>query len=162
MVDLGFQYLEAFRTMLQEPERDYDAAAAAAERCGALIDHMFALSDDYIVAHEAHNRVDELQADLVRYFTRSQAFRRDNDIIAILPDKWRFHLDPDNDGVGRGWASRSFDHWGWRTIRTDEQWYRQLGEPVTGYGWARTRVLVPKAYQGRRIILRVGALDEQG
>ena len=33
---------------------------------------------------------------------------------------------------------------------------------MTGYRWARTRALVPKAYQGRRIILRIGALDEQG
>ena len=162
MVDLGFQYLEAFRAMLDGPERDYDAAAAAAERCGALIDRMFAISDDYIVAHDAHNRVDELKANLVRYFTRSQAFRRSTDIIAALPAQWRFHLDPGNSGVREGWAARWFVDWDWPRIRTDQMWFRQLGEPVTGYGWVRTRVFVPEEFRGRRVMLRIGALDEQG
>ncbi|UCH33669.1 MAG: DUF4838 domain-containing protein, partial [Armatimonadota bacterium] len=58
MVNLGLRYLEAFRTMQQGPTGDYDAAVAAADRCGSLIDRMFAISDDYIVAHDAHNRTD--------------------------------------------------------------------------------------------------------
>jgi hypothetical protein len=162
MVDMGFQYLEAFRVLIQGPARDYDAAAAAAEKCSTLIDRMFGISDDYIVAHESHNRVDELKAGLTRYFTTSQAFRRDNDVIAILPVQWRFAEDPQNNGVRQGWASRWFDDAGWRRIRTDRQWYQQLGRPVTGYGWVRTRVFVPEEFVGRRIMLWIGALDEQG
>jgi hypothetical protein len=162
MVDLGFQYLEAFRTMLQGPTGDYDAAVAAANRCGDLIDRMFAISDDYIIAHEAHNRTDEIRADLARYFLRSTAFHQANEIIAMLPARWRFHLDPDNDGVKQGWAGRWFVDWDWPEISITDQWYLQLGRPVTGYGWARTRVFVPERYRGRRIMLHIGALDERG
>jgi len=162
MVDLGFQYLESYRTMLSGPMQDYDAAAAAADRCMQLIDGMFATNEDYIVAHDARACADGARADLKRYFPRSAAFRQRNDVIAALPGRWRFAPDPDNAGVRLGWAGREFDDSAWPEIGTDEQWYKQLGREVTGYGWARTKVLVPQRFEGRRVMLWVGALDEQG
>lgn len=162
MVNLGFQYLEAYRTMMSGPTQDYDAAVAAGQRCMDLIDTMFAANEDYIVAHDARKCAQGAQTDLKRYFPRSASFRQRNDIIVELPVRWRFALDPENTGVTRGWSARWFDDSAWRQIRTDDQWYKQLRPYVTGYGWVRTRAQVPKRFEGRRIILWVGALDEQG
>ena len=162
MVEVGFQYLESFRAALVNPEREYDAAVAAATRCPQLIDRMFATNEDYIVAHDARKQADDIQADLKRLWPRSVDFRRRVDLIAELPVRWRFHLDPDNDGVRQGWAGESFDDSQWQTVRTDEQWLRQIDERLNGYGWVRTKVDVPEKFAHRKIMLLVGALDEQG
>lgn len=162
MVDGGFQYLEAYRAMMSGATGDYDAAVPAGERCMEQIDRMFAANEDYIVAHDARQCADGARADLKRYFPRSASFRQRNDIIAGLPVRWRFALDPDNSGVRRGWAGTDFDDSTWRYVRIDGQWYHQLRRAVTGYGWARAKVAVPGRFAGRRVVLWIGALDEEG
>ncbi len=84
----------------------------------------------------------------------------------LTPLVWRFKLDPENGGLGKGWAARSWEETqDWEPIRTDAFWDHQegLSQPLGAYdgiGWYATRVEVPPEWKGRAIFLRFGAVDE--
>ena len=74
---------------------------------------------------------------------------------------WKFKTDPDNVGV-KDWFATATDDKDWVSIRGDKPGWNAQGFPgYNGYGWYRTRVKVPKDFDGRKNLLLVfGAVDE--
>jgi len=92
---------------------------------------------------------------------RTEEFAKEHELIAELPEKWQFRLDPA--GAGKNWYFENVNDEGWLTVRTGEQWSAQVPFPdITGVGWGRVRFEVPAEYVGRRLYLWFGAIDEQG
>jgi sialate O-acetylesterase len=68
--------------------------------------------------------------------------------------------DPGNDGEGKGWAMPDLDDSPWRTMNLPGNWKKQ-GIESSGVVWFRLAVNVPKAWAGRDLALRIGAVDKQ-
>ena len=87
-----------------------------------------------------------------------------------LPDPWRFHWDPENEGERRGWQEPEFDDSQWPAIRTDGPWEEQPvgrqwaaahdGKAYDGVAWYRTRFVLPPDARGKSVRLLFGAVDE--
>jgi hypothetical protein len=82
--------------------------------------------------------------------------------LFMLPEVWKFRLDIDREARTGGWLSPEFDDSGWNSISTydfyESQGYRDYG----GYSVYRISVNVPSFPSGKRIYMRVGALDDKG
>jgi HEAT repeat protein len=88
-----------------------------------------------------------------------------SELVTVVPLVWRAMTDPDKRGLAEGWHKDSFDDSSWGTVRTTTLWFSQSG-PMKGISnsqaWARVRFAVDPKWRGRRIMLRIGALDEEG
>ncbi|NLF22182.1 MAG: DUF4838 domain-containing protein [Lentisphaerae bacterium] len=82
--------------------------------------------------------------------------------LFILPEHGRFKLDIDRQGVAQAWMRADLDDSGWREISTWNFYERQGYDPYDGDYWYRIRFQAPPLETGRRIILRIGALDDGG
>ncbi len=76
-----------------------------------------------------------------------------------LNGKWRFAFDPNNKGTSEAWYSKNepFD----KMITVPFPW----GSPLSGVedkadiGWYARQIDIPKAWQGKRVFLIIGACD---
>lgn len=89
------------------------------------------------------------------------------DLVAALPVEWEFRTDPDNKGLVGAWFDPQYAPADWNVIETTRCWETQgyQDENLHGYdgfGWYRTRFPVPAEFEGRKIVLFVGALNNQG
>ena len=73
---------------------------------------------------------------------------------------WRFRKDPEDAGVKAEWFRPDADLKDWAPIQVPNFWDTSLGEYI-GYGWYRTTFVMPKEWQGERLALEFGAVDEQ-
>jgi hypothetical protein len=77
------------------------------------------------------------------------------DMIAILPERARFAVDPRDDGRFDGWYRPEFDDKGWSSIPTTSPFFAQgdymdkQGFPYMGAMWYRLNVDVPAAAKGK-------------
>jgi sialate O-acetylesterase len=67
--------------------------------------------------------------------------------------------DPGNRGEPAGWASPSFDASSWPSMRVPEYWQRQNLD-FNGAVWFRRTVTVPPAWEGKDLVLELGAVDD--
>ncbi len=79
--------------------------------------------------------------------------------LQALPIKWKFHTDPENQGINEKWFASNYDDSNWNTISTEKAWDSQLGHPYYGFAWYRLDIDLPKKMKGSPILL-VGAVDE--
>ncbi len=80
----------------------------------------------------------------------------------MLPEIWKFRLDIDHAAAGNGWLRPECDDSKWREIST-YNYYEKQGYPAyDGYFVYRLYVEAPRFPSGKRIYMRIGALDEQG
>jgi len=162
MVALGFTYLDSWLALKRAiAQGDHEAAVAARARTMRALETLSGLNGDFILLSDAQYHITRADNELAWILPRSVKFRRDNDVIE-LPVAWRFRKEESEQGAA-AWAGAGGDDSAWRTIRTDAQWWEQLNEPLENCrAWARTRFIVPEALRGRRLVLRIGALDEEG
>ena len=86
-----------------------------------------------------------------------------------LAGLWRFALDPEDRGVAESFAASDFDDSAWDLIFAPTKWgwerwgytreyqaRRGLNKPYNGIAWYRKRLVVPAAWQGKDLILRLG------
>ncbi len=95
-----------------------------------------------------------------------------------LSGLWRFALDnmrpdgtksdlkenlTDKQGYGEqlGWHKPGFDDSKWDAIRVGATWESQ-GYNYDGPAWYRQQVMIPQAWKGRPLVLRVGRPDDRG
>lgn len=74
--------------------------------------------------------------------------------------QWRFRKDPEDAGVKAEWFRPDADLKNWKSIAVPNFWDTSIGEYI-GYGWYRTTFIMPKEWQGERLALEFGAVDEQ-
>jgi|LSQX01.3.fsa_nt_gb hypothetical protein len=90
--------------------------------------------------------------------------------VALLPQSWRFRFDPDEVGESEQWYNIHHSADGWTSLRTDMFWEDQkLGQdwqaahddrPYDGLGWYRTSFDLAPQYQGKKLVLFFGSVDE--
>lgn len=80
-----------------------------------------------------------------------------------LPLEWRFAIEEEGEGEAAGWHRAEFDDSEWGMIGTSVPWERQGYEGFDGVGWYRVRFeLSAEQAAAERVILRLGAIDEDG
>jgi len=96
-----------------------------------------------------------------------------------LNGTWQFSTDPDDVGEAAGWAVPTFDDSGWKTLAAPGLWEPlgitdpRPGQPpqppnprmrwtdYDGVGWYRLKVIVPAAWAGKPLLLRLGQVDDE-
>ncbi len=96
-----------------------------------------------------------------------------------LNGTWRFRTDPEDVGEAAGWAAPEFDDAGWRPLAAPGLWEplgitdprpgqapqppnpRMRWTDYDGVGWYRLEVLVPNAWAGQPLLLRLGQVDDE-
>lgn len=89
------------------------------------------------------------------------------DLVAALPVSWDFRTDPRDEGVTAQWYLPGTHEQEWRPLATTRSWEIQglQDEALRGYNgfaWYRTSFAVDEKFKGRRIVLFVGGLNDQG
>jgi hypothetical protein len=85
---------------------------------------------------------------------------RDDRGIFLLPDVWKFSSDIDREGVDKGWADERFDDRAWRDMSVYNFIQNYAG--LSTWSWYRTRLTAPAFAASKRVLMRIGALDEEG
>ncbi|MCE5241549.1 hypothetical protein LLH23_24050 [bacterium] len=95
-----------------------------------------------------------------------------------LEGLWLFHTDPSDVGEQEGWQALAFADADWRTIRAPGGWEAQgITDPrpgevphprngmtysdYDGVAWYRLHVLIPAAWAGQDLLLRLGSVDDE-
>ena len=94
-----------------------------------------------------------------------------------LNGSWRFRTDPDARGESLGWHLPTTDDTSWKQLQVPGYWEPQgvteprpgmqpkpkLGVQWTDYdgmAWYRKRVIIPREWNGKRLILNLGSVDD--
>lgn len=81
-------------------------------------------------------------------------------VLAVLPDVWRFRIDPNGVGMLQDWYNTNIVDTNWPTLRTlSGTWSDQGLRYYKGVAWYRTTVRLPTQYDGK-VMLWFGAVDE--
>lgn len=80
-----------------------------------------------------------------------------------LPENWKFHVDCEDEGIEKGFFKTVYDDSiGWPWVSTwnmpSSQGYNQVG----GTFWYRLKFKAPVFPSGKKILLRIGSLDDTG
>ena len=81
--------------------------------------------------------------------------------LTFLPSHWKFHIDIARRGETEGWMQPTFDDSKWISLGNnffDDQGFQRY----EGTFWYRTAFDVPAVPSGKRVIMRFGALDDDG
>lgn len=159
MYTRSLDQLDAFVAMLQSRSvHDYAASKKALDRLEAiraeLRDH-----DPPLVGRHS-------EGYLHRFFSQAtlQGFERTsggNRLVAGLDDTWLFQIDPERVGQILGWWQPQRIGGNWRPLRTSSSsWSNQGLRYYKGLAWYRQTVDVPAAFQGQRVFLWCGGIDE--
>jgi beta-galactosidase/beta-glucuronidase len=81
--------------------------------------------------------------------------------IPLTPREWSFRIDPDNQGLERGWhMSHVPDPSEWKPMRIGKHW-ESLGYPaLDGWAWYRIDVELPEDWRSREIHVWVDGGDD--
>lgn len=148
----------AHDAFLANPSQDTAAAAAQADR--DLRQYVADLGETYVVnsgvfATQIVPALDQMRATRDDLARTAQEF----DVVAVLPEMWRFRKDPDNRGEAERWYAEDLPMRGWQGLSINRFWETQIGV-YDGFAWYRLKVDVPELPPGRRVFLRFGAIDE--
>jgi len=88
------------------------------------------------------------------------------ELVAALPETWQFKADPRDEGVVYEWHKENLRNTGWRPMKTTASWEIQgmqdkEANGYDGYGWYRTSVAIPEKYNGKKLTLFLGGLNNQ-
>jgi len=89
------------------------------------------------------------------------------ELVAALPESWDFTTDPQNDGLIGQWYLPGEHGRTWTPVSTTRCFESQgfqdaLLHGYDGFAWYRVHFTVPERFKGRRIVLFVGGLNDQG
>jgi len=83
-------------------------------------------------------------------------------LIAGLPDRWAFLIDPDRMGEDLGWFRADLAGGNWREIATRTSTWSDEGlRYYAGDAWYRARIRTPEGSQGRRVSIWFAGADER-
>jgi hypothetical protein len=85
---------------------------------------------------------------------------KDDRGIFLLPDVWKFSLDIGREGIAKGWSNEGFDDRTWHDMSVYNFIQNYAG--LSTWSWYRTGFTAPAFAAGKRVLMRIGALDEEG
>lgn len=176
---LVIDHLRGYVTMRRaEANFDFAAAVKQAESLIAMEEELDAMNptlvDSYMDFMDTRAVYGELGANasnhgkLKQYRAKLERIAGPRgDLVAALPVEWDFRTDPHNEGLIEGWYDPDAAPAEWTPLKTTRGWETQgyQDENLHGYdgvGWYRTRFSVPAKFEGRKIVLFVGGLNNQG
>jgi len=80
--------------------------------------------------------------------------------IYDFPKQWRFRIDPRDMGVKEKWHT-TYNSADWIDIEIGDWWEPQLNSTYLGYAWYRFELDAPGDWQGKKLLLAFGAVDEE-
>jgi len=80
-------------------------------------------------------------------------------LLLQLPNRWRFKLDPNDEGQRAGYFRADFDDSAWEEIAIAKTWESQ-GFKYDGLAWHRVSFSVEKLPPGKKVYLQFGGVDE--
>lgn len=82
--------------------------------------------------------------------------------LFLLPEIWKFKPDLDRSGIEKSWPRPDFDDSEWNRLSTYNFYEKQGFDGYDGAYCYRVTFTAPVFPQGKRIILRIGSLDDEG
>lgn len=91
--------------------------------------------------------------------------------VSLLPEMWKFQIDPEGsiaseeeggDKHPPPWSRSDYDDSRWFTLSTYDTFDAQGFPGYMGIFWYRLKFNAPRFPEGRRVWLRIGALDDEG
>jgi hypothetical protein len=157
-----FDYLEAFISMIElRNKHDYVAANAELEKIDAL-------RTDLTKNYDIPMLNPKLAESYLKRFFRTpteQGFKRvtdGNEFVAGLSDQWSFSLDPQAMGEFMGLERPNLTGANWQNLLTSSKsWSDQGLRYYKGEAWYKQTIDIPAKFQGKRIFLWVGGVDEK-
>ncbi len=88
------------------------------------------------------------------------------DLVALLPQKPAFTIDPKDEGRFAGWFKEDWNAANWKTISTDTPFYLQgymdkTGYPYLGQMWYQFKTDMPAKFGGKRVHLRAPIVESE-
>jgi hypothetical protein len=90
------------------------------------------------------------------------------ELVAILPEKAAFQLDPRDEGRFAGWYAPDLADRDWQSVKTTmpfylqgKGWLDEHGYPHMGAMWYRFSVDVPAAAQGKKVLLYAPTIETE-
>lgn len=157
----SFDYLEAYLNMLAHRNvHDYAASQASLDRVDELQEKLIKHWDVPMI----HPKTSP--SYLARFFrkTTEQAAERvadGNRMVAGFDDTWQFLIDTEKLGESIGYHHADVKGGNWQPMMTSSKsWSDQGLRYYKGEAWYRQSVEVPVEFEGKRIFLWVGGIDE--
>ena len=161
-----FNYLVAYKAMERaEFDANWEEAARQAEQMNEVVKPAMALSRFYFdISTDPNKQPGQAHGyyywgTLMRrdYYRKMAAVTTGSEggMIAVLPEKAKFSIDPRDDGRFDGWYRTEFDDHHWETSLTTQPFFAQgkhldeRGHPYTGVLWYRLDVDVPSDAAGK-------------
>lgn len=176
----NFERLEAFLEMLDTRNRfDFIAARKALDRLREITDEMvdFRLYPNPAGNDPVGKRRPDRQARALWWRNSRSYIRRfwarctesghertavRGEFVAGCPDEWDFLIDLNDVGETAGWSRDGRIGGNWRRMRTKTASLSDQGlHYFKGLSWYRTEVDVPARFQGRKMFLWFGGIDEK-
>ena len=160
MFQLAHDYLQAFLDMQQyQTEFEFVKSKEALDRLVETRDRLIKWDARWLSARTAKSYLRRFWGPAVE-----QAYQKTtdgNELVAKFPDEWQFLLDPEDAGEWLELYSPQVTGGNWQTIKTySRSWCDQGLNYYKGVGWYKTAVEVPKRFEGRKLVLWFGAIDE--
>lgn len=170
----AFDMLEAFIGMMDARVRvDFVEAKAQMDRLDAIAYRLMAMTPVAMLDPGRGANAKKQPFDSSGYVYHMERFFRPctaqgharmtggNRLAAAARDEWQFRLDPKREGEGGGWWRPAAPAEGWKPIKTSSlSWSDQGLRYWRGLAWYRQEVEVPAEFDGKRLFLWFGGVDE--
>jgi len=157
---LTFDFLEHFVAMLDHRNAfDFAAAHADLEKLRAVRQQAIDHDPPLLYARSAVSYVRRFWAPCTEAGHERLGA---GELVAGLPDEWAFRIDTTRAGERFQWWRPELPENDWQRLRTKTaSWSDQGLRYYKGIAWYRTRVEVPRRFEGRKLMLWFGGVDEK-
>lgn len=156
----GFYYFNAFaETQEAAFKQDWEKAFAAMREMDAQREILLAMGDHPMISEGS------IKSQFERFFRPAleQAHHRvtgGNRMVAPLSNDWQFLLDPQQIGAMLHYEKENVTGGNWQQSSIATSWSDQGLRYYKGLAWYRQEVEIPKEFEGKRIFLWFGGVDE--
>ena len=164
MINESFEMTDAFCNMMEARSKgDLALAQKELERMDAEANKLMAYKPVPMVSAGRFSTYVSYMRRFFRLPTEQGAARltNGNRLVAMAADEWDFQTDPLRVGEEIGLWNSNFHGGNWQKIKTSSaSWSDQGLRYYKGLAWYRTTVEVPREFDGQRIFLWSGGVDE--
>lgn len=160
IVSLSFAYLEHFvAAQAARNLQDWDKAQQEWQKLEGTRDKLVAFEPPMIKTKLSRSYLDRFfRLPIEQGFQRSH---EGNEVVASLGENWDFLPDPSGVGEDVGWYAAGLKGGNWQQVRPYETSWSDIGlHYYRGLAWYRQKVEIAQKWEGRRIFLWFGGVDE--
>jgi Domain of unknown function (DUF4838)/Glycosyl hydrolases family 2, sugar binding domain len=157
LLKMNFDYLKLYVKMLQYINMGKSASAITViSQMKVLVEKLDNSYSSAIVKKYVDGELDKIANSL-----QEQQASKDGKKVVINLNRCSFKTDLNNTGIKDEWFAINHSAAGWERIGLTAAWEKQ-GYDYNGVAWYREKFSLPVKYKNKKIMLYVGALDEEG